>query len=66
MLKTKVFAPRVTFKPERQFEAERGNRGRARIIQCVAIIPVEGKDWLDCNDAIIAEPKSGGLLGPSG
>jgi len=31
MLKTKVLAPRVTFKPERQFGAEPGNRGRARI-----------------------------------
>jgi len=31
MLKTKVFAPRVTFKPERHFEAGLGNRGRTRI-----------------------------------
>ncbi len=31
MLKTKVFAPHLTFKCERQFGAEPGNRGRARI-----------------------------------
>ena len=31
MLKSKVFAPHVTFECERQFGAEPGNRGRARI-----------------------------------
>ena len=31
MLKSKVFAPHVTFECERQFGAEAGNRGRARI-----------------------------------
>jgi len=36
------------------------------VMQCVAIIPVEGKNRLDYNYAIIAEPKTSGILGSSG
>jgi len=36
------------------------------IMQCVAIIPVVGKNRLDYNHAVIAEPKSRGILGSSG
>src|SRR2546426_10456640 len=36
------------------------------IMQCVAIIPVVGKNRLDYNHAVIAEPKTSGILGLSG
>ena len=36
------------------------------VMQCVAIIPVVGKDRLDYNHAVIAEPKTSGILGSSG
>jgi len=36
------------------------------VMQCVAIIPVEGKNRLDYNYAIIAGPKTSGILGSSG
>jgi hypothetical protein len=38
----------------------------ARVIQCVAIIPILRKNRLDYDHAVIAEPKSLGILGPFG
>jgi len=36
------------------------------VIQCVAIIPVVRKNRLDYDHAVIAEPKTRGILAPSG
>ena len=36
------------------------------VMQCVAIIPVGGKNRLDYDHAVFAEPRSPGILGPSG
>ncbi len=42
-----------------------GGPNYGTVMQCVAVIPLEGKNRLDYKHAVIAEPKTRGILGPS-